>query len=116
MGTWRADGGEKRPPDWLARLPDERSMLLLLGLHLGDDIAVRGAGMELVGPDGRRLSAIPDERLADLEERGFVTIGEAGPAVTPSGRWWCRRWVDWVRGPGTFDGLKRVRWTGDILT
>jgi hypothetical protein len=83
-------------------------MLLLLGLHLGDDIAVREAGMELVGPDGRRLSAIPDERLADLEERGFVTIGEAGPAVTPSGRWWCRRWVDWVRGPGTFASLKRM--------
>ena len=115
MGVWRAGGGTKRPPDWLERLPDERSMLLLLGLHLGDEIAVREAGMELVGLDGKRLSAIPDERLADLEERGFVVIGEAGPAVTPSGRWWLARWGAWRLGKQAWDRIARVEFVGNVL-
>lgn len=80
--------------------PDDGTMFTLLALHTGDALDADGAGLFLACETdrGRREWGVPGAVLDDLEARGWVEIGEAGPAVTDRGRYWLGRWFKRTTG------------------
>ncbi len=74
--------------------PSDPTMFAMLGLYTGDTLGVDAGELVLACDtvEKRVEWSVDPGILDDLESRGWVEIGEMGPVVTDTGKYWLAKW------------------------
>lgn len=91
-------------------------MLALLAHEAGDTFTVVGGELFLtVVSDQTRIPA-PDHALDELESRGWVAVLPfEGTEITPTGRYWLKKWLTSRLGNGRIRLASNMRVTRSLV-